>query len=89
MKSSPKNLYDFQITTKKELIKTSSSPMEIEMIQAKRSAEEIINEMIVEDIGIQILNVVNKSTEEYEEVIINPQFPDQKVKVGQEMPEKG
>lgn len=62
--------------------------MEIEMIQAVQSAEEIIDEIIEEDIWSQILSIVNKTMEEYEEVIINPRFPNQKVKVGSEMPER-
>lgn len=61
--------------------------MKIGMIQAVRGAEVITDKMIVEDIKNQISNIVNKPVEGYEVVVINSQFPDQKIKIGREMPE--
>lgn len=85
--SSPTSLFDFQMTLKKMLMGQTSTPMEIGMIRVDRSEAMDTEDGVHEVIERQVLEIVEKPAAEYEEVIINPHFSEQKIKVGCEMPD--
>lgn len=71
VKSSPKTLFDFQMTSKKLLLEHTFIPMEIGIVQACRGEAESTDNEVREVIERQFLNIVSRPTDEYEEVVIN------------------
>lgn len=81
VQSNPKNLFDFQMTSKEKLIE-QPTPMKIGMVQVVQFNEEQSNEEICRQISQQVLYTIDKAPSKYDEVIINPQFLNQKIKIG-------
>lgn len=73
---------------KKQLEKEHSlSPMEIGVIQMVQVVGnmEPHEEEIQSEIENKVFEIVEKTSKEYKEIIINPQFHDQKIKIWKKM----